>query len=153
MLKRVIIVAALLPLAASVIGASVYAADPTGIQAIKDRQAILKGFGQATKPIGDMLKGAAPFDASVVKANLLKVSEGAKKLPTLFPDDSKTGEDTEALPKIWEEKDKFTAIYDKLSADTAAAAAAITDEASLKAQMPKVFGDCKTCHDTYRAKK
>lgn len=120
---------------------------------IAQRKAILKGFGDATKPIGPMLKGETPYDNAVVQKALATLSAGAKKLPSLFPDTSKTGEDTAALPKIWDDKAKFEAIYAKLDTDATAAAAAITDEASLKANIGKVFGDCKSCHDDYRAKK
>lgn len=37
-------------------------------------------------------------------------------LVALFPDNSKTGGDTAALPGIWNDKAKFTGIYDKLAA-------------------------------------
>lgn len=120
---------------------------------IAQRKAILKGFGDATKPIAAMLKGETPYDDAVVKKTLATLSAGAKKLPSLFPENSKTGEDTAALPKIWDDKAKFEAIYAKLDADATAAAGVIKDEASLKANMGKVFGDCKSCHDDYRAKK
>jgi cytochrome c556 len=39
----------------------------------------------------------------------------------LFPDDSKTGGDTAALPLIWEKKSEFDAIFVKLGADSTAA--------------------------------
>ena len=41
----------------------------------------------------------------------------------------------------------------KLSADATAAAASIKDEASFKAAIGGVLGNCKACHDDYRAKK
>ena len=84
---------------------------------------------------------------------LAAYAAGSKELVTLFPDDSKTGGDTAALPGIWTDKAKFTGIYDKLAADSTAAAAAIKDEASMKANFPKVLGNCKACHDDFRQKK
>jgi cytochrome c556 len=129
-------------------GAVVAQGDP-----IKERQTILKGIGEATKPIAAMLKGATPYDNATVQKSLATSADGAKKLPDLFPDNSKTGEDTEALPKIWEEKTKFNAIYAKLAATATAAEGTISDQASLKANIGSVFGNCKTCHDDYRAKK
>ncbi len=120
---------------------------------IEDRQKILKSFGDTTKPVAAMLKGEAPFDLVPVQAALDTYINGVKKLPDLFPDDSKTGHKTEALPKIWEEKSKFNALYEKLGTDAAAARAGITDIASLKTLYPKVLGDCKACHDDYREKK
>jgi cytochrome c556 len=120
---------------------------------IVQRKAILKGFGDATKPVYAMLKGEAAFDNAVVQKALATYIDGAKKLPALFPDTSKTGDDTAALPKIWEEKAKFEGIFAKLGDDATAAAAAIKDEATFKANFSKVLGDCKACHDDYRQKK
>ena len=62
------------------------------------------------------------------------------------------GSKTPALPIIWTEKDKFNAIFAKMNADATAAGEAVVDEATLKAQTPKVLGNCKACHDVYRAK-
>ena len=62
------------------------------------------------------------------------------------------GGKTEALPVIWEKKAEFEAGYTKISADADAAAGAIKDEASLKAEMPKVLGNCGSCHRNFRAR-
>jgi cytochrome c556 len=99
------------------------------------------------------MKGETPFNNAVVEKALATYIDGAKKLPALFPDNSKTGEETAALPKIWEEKASFEGIYARLGTDATAAAAAIKDEATLKANFGKILGDCKACHDDYRAKK
>lgn len=123
------------------------AADP-----ISDRQTILKGWGDDTRPIGGMLKGEVAFDLAKVKTALAAYSVGAPKLPGLFPEGSATGK-TEASPKIWTEKAKFDGLFAKLDTDAKAAAAAITDEASFKANIGKVLGNCKACHDDYRVKK
>lgn len=120
---------------------------------IAQRKAILKGMGDAAKPVGGMLKGEVPFNLELVQAALKSFSAGSKQLPALFPENSKTGGDTTAAPKIWEEKAKFDAIFAKLDTDAAGALAAIKDEASLKANAGKVFGNCKACHDDYRIKK
>lgn len=119
--------------------------------AIGERQALLKEMGKAVQPVAKMLRGEADFNLPTVKASLKTIETNAAKLPSLFPDDSRTG-DTKALPAIWEEKDKFVAIYAKLESDAKAADGAITDLASLKANMPKVLGNCGACHQAYRAK-
>jgi cytochrome c556 len=133
----------------TLIATNVYA----DVEAIQQRQELLKAIGDAIKPVAAMLKGEAPFDAATVKASLATVSANAKKLPALFPDDSKLGHDTRALPAIWSEKDKFNGLFQKLDSDAVAVSSAMTDLASLKAEMPKVLGDCKSCHDDFRAKK
>ena len=149
MLKKAVLATSLV-LAAAVAAA---AAAPQGTEAILARQKILKSFGEAAKPVGAMLKGQEPFDLATVQKALNTYIDGTKELPNLFPDDSKTGEKTEALPHIWEDKAKFVSLYGKLGDDAKAALTAITDEASFKANMGKVFGDCKSCHDDFRQKK
>ena len=47
----------------------------------------------------------------------------ADKMQELFPDSSKTGGDTAALPAIWENKADFDAKLAKFSADAKAARA------------------------------
>jgi cytochrome c556 len=118
--------------------------------AIGQRKEILKSFGAAMKEPGAMAKGEAPFDLAKVQASLKTIAEGAPKLVNLFPDDSKTGGETKALPAIWEKKDEFVGIYKKLEADAKAASAAIKDEASFKAEWPKIGANCGTCHKTFR---
>ncbi len=128
------------------------AAGIANADALSDRQTILKGWGDATRPVGGMLKGEAPFELAKVQAALDAYIAGAPKLPALFPDNSKTGK-TEASPKIWEEKAKFDPMWAKLADDAKAARVAIVDEASFKANIGKVLGNCKACHDNYREKK
>lgn len=123
------------------------------LDTIAARQEIYKGFGRVTKPIGPMLKGDAPYDAAVVKEALTTIAAGAKKLPDLFPDDSKTGHDTEALPEIWTHKEDFTGRFTKLASASEAGLTSITDQASFAANMPKILGQCGGCHKEYRAKK
>ena len=118
--------------------------------AITERKAILKTFGAAAGDMGKMVRGEQPFDAAKVKANLMVYIDGTKKLPGLFPDDSKTGGNTEALPAIWEKKAEFVAIYAKLGADAEAADKAITNVDTLKTEWPKLTANCGTCHKTFR---
>lgn len=119
--------------------------------ALEERKTILKGFGDETRPIVGMMKGEAPFDLAKVKATLATYAAGSEKLPGLFPENSKTGK-TEASPKIWTEKAKFDGLFAKLKSDSEAASAAITDQASFKANFGKVLGNCKACHDDFRLK-
>lgn len=125
------------------------------VDAIKKRQEILSAMGKATKPVGAMLKGQAPFDLAVVQKALKLYEESAPKLPPLFPDDSKTGKghedhETEALPELWANKKDFEERYAKLAADAKAAQSTITDEISFQETFPKVAGNCGGCHKKYR---
>ncbi len=123
------------------------------VEVIKERKALLKEMGKATKDPGDMLKGAVPFDLAAVKAALAKYQENAPKIAKLFPDDSKTGGETEALPALWENKDDVMKRFEKLAADAKAAEGAITDEFTFIDEFPKVAGNCGGCHKKYREDK
>lgn len=120
---------------------------------IAERKSILKAWGDATKQPGAVLKGEAKFDLAAAQAALKAYAADAQKLIALFPPTSKTGGETAALPKIWDDKAKFEGLFKKLGEDATKASAAIKDEASFKAEFPKVLGDCKACHDDYREKK
>ena len=137
-------------LAALAVGASAVLAQ--NAQVIAQRKEAMKALGSAAKGPGSMAKGDAPFNAETVKASLQTVVDTAGKVKNLFPDDSQTG-DTDALPVAFEKKADVMARFDKLSADAKAAAAAITDEASFKAQWPKVVANCGGCHKEYRKRK
>jgi cytochrome c556 len=142
-MRRVIILSAVLA-----VGAGAAFAQSAAIGQRKDQ---FKAMGAGAGPIGKMLRGEDAFDLAKVQAGLKVIQANAKTLPGLFPDDSKTG-DTKALPSIWENKAKFTAIFAKLEGDATSALAAIKDEATLKSEMPKVLGNCGACHTDFRAK-
>ena len=118
---------------------------------VAQRRAIMKKNGEVTKVAVEMLKGA-PFDLAAAQAALQAYANAAEKMPALFPDDSKTGGDTAALPAIWENKADVTARFGKLGADAKAAMTAITDEASFKAKFPDVLKNCGGCHELYKVK-
>ena len=143
MIGRLVIAAALVS-----VGVTAAVAQSAAIQSRKD---ILKTFGPASRAPGLMLRGEALFDLAAVQASLKVFADGSPKLPALFPADSQAG-DTKALPLIWAEKDKFNAIFVKLEADSKAAMTSITNEASFKTEMPKVLGNCGTCHTAYRGR-
>jgi len=137
-------------LAALAVGASVVLAQNT--QVIAQRKETMKSFGAAVKAPGDMVKGDIAFNAATVQASLKSIQEAAAKAKNLFPDDSRTG-DTNVLPIAFEKKADLFARLDKLAADAKAAAAAIKDEVSFKAEWPKVSGNCGGCHKEYRKPK
>jgi cytochrome c556 len=118
---------------------------------IEQRQNLMKQFGAATRTASGMLRGQTPFDLAQVQAALRTYSQGAKQAPALFPEDSKTGK-TKALPAVWENKTDFNGIFAKLDQDATSALAAIKDEATFKAEMPKVLQNCGGCHNKYQQK-
>lgn len=119
---------------------------------IDQRKQLFKDIDVGADDMEDMLKGKKPFDLAYVQKSLKLWVDSAGKLPALFPEDSKTGK-TRAQPRIWQEKARFDGLLDTFGKDSAAAVTAVKDQASFKAAMPKLFGDCKSCHDDFRAKK
>jgi cytochrome c556 len=138
-------------MAALAISASAGFALADGADAIKQRRALMKENGEATKPIVAMFKGG-PFDLATVQKALKTYLNAAEKMPGLFPPDSKVG-DTNALPAIWDNKADVDARFERLGKDATAALAEVKDEASFKAVMPDFYkNNCGGCHEKYRAK-
>ena len=129
------------------------AASAQNLEVIKERQELLEAMGKASKDPGKMMKQEIPFDKATVEAALDTFIEKAPKLPELFPDDSKEGGKTEALPAIWENKKDFTDRFAKLVADAKAAKGQINDEFEMMEKWPTVVGNCGGCHKKYREKK
>jgi cytochrome c556 len=126
-------------------------AQAQGAAAIKQRQDLMKGQAEALKAPTAMMKGEAPFDLAKVQASLKSLQDTAVKLKPLWPEDSKTGGNTRALPAIWTGMKDFLEWFDGLAGDAKAAAEAIKDEASFKTEWPKVVDYCGSCHKDYRA--
>jgi cytochrome c556 len=129
----------------------VQAAIPQNLDVVKERKQTMKDNGAATGSAVKMLKGQAPFDLAGVQASLNTYIATSKKMPGLFPDDSKTGGDTKALPEIWANKSDVDARFAKLGQDATDALAAIKDQASFSATFPSVLKNCGGCHEKYRA--
>jgi cytochrome c556 len=115
---------------------------------INQRKEMMKKNSAQTKAISAMVKGDAPFDAKAVTAAFTVWSDTAAQLPKLFPDNSKTGGETRALPKIWSDRKGFDA---EVAAFAKAAAARPTDIEGLKKAFPAVSKACGDCHEGYRA--
>ena len=139
-----------LAVAAIAIGITVVAAQSDPIAA---RRQHMKDLGAQTKTGSAMAKGEIPYDQGKAQAVFAAYVEGGAKIPDLFPEASKTGGDTAALPSIWANMSDFKAKADKLVADSKAAQATVRDVDSFKAAFPGLTKNCGGCHETYRAKK
>jgi len=120
---------------------------------IKARKALMKENGDQAKVGAGMAKGEQPFDLAKAKAIFAAYQDAAAKMPNLFPENSKTGGDTEALPKIWESMDDFKAKFVKFGQDAKDAEGSVSDLDSFKAAFGTVQKNCGGCHETYRLKK
>jgi len=121
---------------------------------IAARRALMKANGDQAKVGAAMMKGEAPFDLDKARAIFTAFEEAATKEPSLFPDNSKTGGETAADPKIWENMDDFKARFAKLGADAKDAVAKVADLDGFKAAFGNIGkNDCGGCHEKYRIKK
>jgi cytochrome c556 len=121
---------------------------------IAARMALMKGNNDNARAAVAMIRGQKPFDAVAVDAAFAQWADTAQKLPGLFPDNSKTGQDTRATPKIWQNKKDFdekAAAFGKAVAENRDKAKASLD--GLKAAIPVVGKECDNCHEDYRVPK
>ena len=115
---------------------------------IKGRKAMFSENYQTAKKISILLKSNKIEEA---KPLMKKMSENYKKLLDYFPDNTKEGFKTEALPSIWENKDEFNALMQKASDDMIKLASAIDTAEDLRAaQKDLMWSNCSACHDRFR---
>ena len=81
---------------------------------IKGRKAMFSENYQNAKKISILLKSKRIEEA---KPLMEKISGNYKELLNYFPENTKEGFKTEALPSIWENKDEFNALMQKASDD------------------------------------
>ena len=116
---------------------------------IKGRKAMFSENYQNAKRISILLKSKKIEEA---KPLMKKISENYKKLLDYFPENTKEGFKTEALPSIWENKDEFNALMQKASDDMLKIAQAIETIDDLKAmQKELMWSNCSACHNKFRA--
>ena len=116
---------------------------------IKGRKAMFSENYQNGKKISILLKQKKIEEA---KPLIKKISDNYIKLLDYFPDNTKEGFKTEALPSIWENKDEFNALMQKASDDMIKLAKAIDTAEDLRAvQKDLMWNNCSACHDRFRA--
>ena len=116
---------------------------------IKGRKAMFSENYQNAKKISILLKSKRIDDA---KPLMKKISDNYIKLLDYFPENTKEGFKTGALPSIWENKDEFNALMKKASDDMIKLAKAIEAAEDLRAvQKELMWSNCSACHSKFRA--
>ena len=116
---------------------------------IKGRKAMFSENYQNAKKISILLKSKKIEEA---KPLMKKISDNYIKLLDYFPENTKEGFKTEALPTIWENKDEFNALMKKASDDMIKLAKAIETAEELRAaQKELMWSNCTACHSRFRA--
>ena len=125
-----------------------YANAMTVEEIIKGRKAMFSENYQNAKKISILLKSKKIEEA---KPLMKKISDNYKKLLDYFPENTKEGFKTEALPSIWENKDEFNALMQKASDDMIKLAKAIDTAEDLRAvQKELMWSNCTACHSRFR---
>ena len=115
---------------------------------IKSRKALFSKNYSTAKRV-QSFSSNGDFDEAI---ELMKeMNENYITLLDLFPENSKEGFKTEALPIIWEEKDTFNALMQKSADDMIKLTSIIEDADDIRGTLGKLmWANCKACHSKYR---
>ena len=115
---------------------------------IKGRKALFsKNYSTAKKVQTFASKG----DFDKAKKLMIEMSENYKSLIEYFPENTKEGFKTEALPIIWEDKENFNNLMSKASLDMIELTKVIEDSSDIRGTLTQLmWSNCKACHSKYR---
>lgn len=115
---------------------------------IKGRKAIFSDNYKTAKRV-NILVNDLEFEEA--KKFMKEMTENYETLLNYFPENTKEGFNTEALPSIWENKDEFNALMQKSADDMKQLAAVIEDADDLRGTMQQyMWSNCKACHSRFR---
>ena len=116
---------------------------------IKSRKALFSKNYSTTKRV-QSYSSNGDFDEAIEL--MREMNENYITLLDLFPENSKEGFKTEALPIIWEEKNAFNALMQKSADDMIKLTSIIEDVDDIRGTLGKLmWANCKACHSKYRA--
>ena len=116
---------------------------------IKGRKALFSKNYSTAKRV-QALASKGEFDKA--KSLMIEMSENYKTLIEYFPDNTKEGFKTEALPSIWENKKEFNDLMKKSSDDMIKLASLFEDADDVRAILTQMmWSNCKACHSKFRA--
>ena len=116
---------------------------------IKERQSIFSKNYKTAKRINSLASNGSLDEAKIL---MIEMSDNYKRLIDLFPENSKVGFKTEALPSIWENKDEFNLLMTKASSNMIELTSVIDGAEDMKATLGKyMWSSCKACHSKFRA--
>jgi len=116
---------------------------------IKSRKALFSKNYSTAKRV-QSFSSNGDFDKAI---ELMKeMNENYITLLDLFPENSKEGFKTEALPIIWEKKGAFNALMQKSADDMIKLTSIIEDADDIRGTLGQLmWANCKACHSKYRA--
>lgn len=130
---------------------------------VEMRMQAMEAMSDHAEAVGDMLKGKRPLEPEAVRSAAAAFAEHGQRIPELFPDNeaSREGAETEALPAIWEDWERFSALaarFVELSGGLAKTADALEPDTTLadpaaravKAAFFRAAKNCSGCHERFR---
>ncbi len=116
---------------------------------IKGRKALFsKNYSTAKKVQALASKG----DFNKAKTLMIEMSKNYEILLEYFPENTKEGFKTEALPIIWEQKDEFNNLMTKSSTDMIKLTKVIEESDDIRGTLTQLmWSNCKACHSKFRA--
>jgi len=116
---------------------------------IKERKSIFSKNYKTAKRVQGL---ASNGDMDEAKKLMIEMSDNYKRLLDLFPENSKVGFKTEALPSIWENKDEFNLLMTKASNNMIELTSVIDSAEDVRTTLGKyMWSSCKSCHSKFRA--
>ena len=117
-------------------------------ETIKGRKAIFSKNYSTAKRVQSL---SSQGDFEKAKNLMLDMSENYKSLIKYFPDNTKEGFKTEALPTIWEHKDEFNELMTKASNDMLKLTEVIEQSDDIRGTLTSLmWSNCKACHSKFR---
>ena len=129
---------------------NIFAIEMSTEETIKARKAMFKQNYSYAKKMSAAIK---KDDKETISDLAIKMSENYKKLIDYFPDDSKDGFKTEALPSIWEKKEEFNALMMKAANEANDFSMMVNNlmgDELKDLQKKTIWSQCKSCHDKFR---
>ena len=115
---------------------------------IKGRKAIFSDNYKTAKRVNILIND---LEFEEAKKFMKEMTANYETLLNYFPENTKEGFNTEALPSIWENKDEFNALMQKSADDMKQLAAVIEDADDLRGTMQQyMWSNCKACHSKFR---
>ena len=113
-MNRNLLIAAAMAAAIPLGGLAAFAHEgATGV--VKERMVLMESIGETMKSLTAMMRGKQSYDAERVRAAASKIADhGGEALTRLFPENS-LAPPTKAMPAIWNDWERFTALSNRLA--------------------------------------
>ena len=122
--------------------------DQSAEDTIKTRKALFSKNYKTAKRVQSL---SANEEFEEAKELMIEMSKNYEVLLGLFPENSKEGFKTNALPTIWQDKENFNTLMKKSSVDMIKLTSLIETTDDIKGTVGKLMcGNCKACHSKYR---